>query len=847
MKDKTNNYVAKYARQFNKAQTMTDRKKAKKKGYRKHKGARYEDTSIDETTFHVRLDHLDGDARQKKASSVLKKHETSGNIKYVGSTDKGALFKAKSRSHADRIHRELKPHATGVEVTENFVVVKSDGDGEGTVKTYPTRQAARAHANKENKKKHGSHKAMSKKHLEEPVKEGWYPDSKGEEAHLRWDVMTGSTPKQLSDKYGMTVNQAKNQILKMAKKDGFHVGLTGKDDGKGYRDTWMQVAQMIASHGSAAYKKNVMKHAHQLTPDRVGSGFEVADRADVTKMPKKPFTFRKAKFHAYNVFSELEQISKGKTLWSPEMKEGKNKGLWDNIHAKRKRGEKPAKPGEKGYPKTLDVGEGLAQARKNVGADKCWDGYKAKGTKMKGGKEVPNCEKEGYDNIQYKKTPKLDPKKTYTGPKKSEMSKRMARGQRNDPVNKIGTKHYRNESTDAYGKSQDAIRSKKQRAGMTSSDQHKMGAVADMMRREREKRAMKKEDAEERARLSLRHAQEKETLKKTQKRERDSIKSEAMSPESQKAHRNMFKSGAKKQHDAQAQKEREARLKAKGWVKNDRGGMSKVSEANSGDYTVTTHKTKDGHRAKVTGPGGKEMYLGSKTYKSAKHAHGEADTYHKAYFKRGGSDRAATNAVHSYRSKHESVMVNEELSALEKRKYANLKRRVKSGDRAAKKQLDKFEKDNASKLNTGSAAKAKKVGNFKKGVGDIHTGQGYTGTSSEKGSDDALVMQLRKAQDMNGNHAIKFTGGQMKLPKQLIDKLLNTYNKLSKPQDKKKFVTMLTHELRKRSGKTGPKQPPSKSDKAYAAFSKRKGIQAPKGRRSSGPSNKDLMDIERGL
>lgn len=35
--------------------------------------------------------------------------------------------------------------------------------------------------------------------------------------------------------------------------------------------------------------------------------------------------------------------------------EEKNKGLWANIHAKRKRGEPPAKPGEKGYPKTLDI------------------------------------------------------------------------------------------------------------------------------------------------------------------------------------------------------------------------------------------------------------------------------------------------------------------------------------------------------------------------------------------------------------------------------------------------------------------------------------------------------------
>ena len=37
------------------------------------------------------------------------------------------------------------------------------------------------------------------------------------------------------------------------------------------------------------------------------------------------------------------------------VKEGKKKGLWDNIHAKRKRGEKPAKPGDKDYPKTLNI------------------------------------------------------------------------------------------------------------------------------------------------------------------------------------------------------------------------------------------------------------------------------------------------------------------------------------------------------------------------------------------------------------------------------------------------------------------------------------------------------------
>ena len=35
----------------------------------------------------------------------------------------------------------------------------------------------------------------------------------------------------------------------------------------------------------------------------------------------------------------------------------KSKGLWHNIHAKRKRGEKPAKPGDEDYPETLDIEE----------------------------------------------------------------------------------------------------------------------------------------------------------------------------------------------------------------------------------------------------------------------------------------------------------------------------------------------------------------------------------------------------------------------------------------------------------------------------------------------------------
>jgi len=46
-----------------------------------------------------------------------------------------------------------------------------------------------------------------------------------------------------------------------------------------------------------------------------------------------------------------------------------------------------------------ELTEGMKQARKNVGASTCWDGYKAQGTKKKGGKEVPNCVKEDEETV----------------------------------------------------------------------------------------------------------------------------------------------------------------------------------------------------------------------------------------------------------------------------------------------------------------------------------------------------------------------------------------------------------------------------------------------------------------
>jgi LysM repeat protein len=73
-----------------------------------------------------------------------------------------------------------------------------------------------------------------------------------------------------------------------------------------------------------------------------------------------------------------------------DLLEGK-RGLWDNIHAKRKRikagsGERMRKPGSEGAPTDAAI-----KASQNEEADPCWDGYKQVGMKKKKGREVPNC------------------------------------------------------------------------------------------------------------------------------------------------------------------------------------------------------------------------------------------------------------------------------------------------------------------------------------------------------------------------------------------------------------------------------------------------------------------------
>ena len=158
---------------------------------------------------------------------------------------------------------------------------------------------------------------------------------------------------------------------------------------------------------------------------RTGSGIKQSHGAEIKDTTKVVAREETCSYCGGKGCSKCQKEDKASMKKEEAVSEAK-RGLYANIHAKRKRGGSPAKPGSKNYPaadafeksaKTAKkeevsfelngetyiferevIEEGsMKQARKNVGASTCWKGYKAKGTKMKGGKSVPNCVKEYFE------------------------------------------------------------------------------------------------------------------------------------------------------------------------------------------------------------------------------------------------------------------------------------------------------------------------------------------------------------------------------------------------------------------------------------------------------------------
>jgi hypothetical protein len=114
---------------------------------------------------------------------------------------------------------------------------------------------------------------------------------------------------------------------------------------------------------------------------------------------------------------------------------------------------------------------------------------------------------------------------------------------------------------------------------------------------------------------------------------------------------------------------------------------------------------------------------------------------------------------------------------------------------AQRKELDKAAKAELKKDSAEKRAAPKPAVTTKTAKGKTHTG-------SADAADKNIIMQLRKAQDVDGKMDIRVSpaGRTVKLPKAQIDKLLKKHDSFVKPRDKRVFTTNLIRALRK-SGK----------------------------------------------
>jgi len=434
---------------------------------------------------------------------------------------------------------------------------------------------------------------------------------------------------------------------------------------------------------------------------------------------------------------------KGKAYEENDVVEGE-KGLWDRIRAKKKRGESPAKPGDKDYPKTLDV------ESKNTPDDgnPCWDTHKKVGTKMKNGKRVNDC---------VPKNESMDPR-DFTDKAGYVVVVKNNKGQEE-------IKHYSpyKPHAERYAK---RVHKGPDKATVYKTDGRKI---------------MK----EGKATLFNFGVYDKA----------GKLKGASSSEKDAKSH--AFRIKGKVVKFPKPMKDRD---------------IDKMMVMQEGSMELAMPDYPEQDKMKVKFAKKEDTMSRARETKRLKDKHSREREQEKAAAKRVTSSTTSTGnrsvSVTRTRSeqiisKHTDENLVEELTALEKRKYMNLKKRAKAGDRTAKKNLDAFEKANADaiRVGKGSAAKSKKGNNTKKGAADPHSGAGYSGKASEKGSDDHIIMQLRKAQDVKGNMDIKVTptGKTVRVPLSLINKVLDRHDRMTKPDEKRKLRVLLTKELRKKA------------------------------------------------
>jgi hypothetical protein len=84
-----------------------------------------------------------------------------------------------------------------------------------------------------------------------------------------------------------------------------------------------------------------------------------------------------------------------------------------------------------------------------------------------------------------------------------------------------------------------------------------------------------------------------------------------------------------------------------------------------------------------------------------------------------------------------------------------------------------------------------------KAVTTTKTAKGKTHKGSADASERNIIMQLRKAQDLDGNSEVRISPKRsVKLSKKKIDALLQKHDALTKPVQKRAYIVMLTKALR---------------------------------------------------
>ena len=414
--------------------------------------------------------------------------------------------------------------------------------------------------------------------------------------------------------------------------------------------------------------------------------------------------------------------------------------------------------------------------------------------------------------VTKKATPGLDSKGRMVKDKNTATTRTKAGSLSKAIAKKYGTK---NESTDSYAKSQAAIRDKKKRAGITTSDQKKIGAVADMMRKEREKRASQNEEVETNSAakkaifVTNPTTGKRETKmepthrKKLDKMHKDHDDMHEGVEECWDTHQKVgtkIKDG-KVVNDCRPKSEG---LALPGYPEQEKlkivDPFKKVAvkeEIEEVDEFLRV-KTNPAFSARTTSSGDRKSNNKQKTSSQSISTTSGNGYKVSRNIKTGQTTKSRTN-VGGRTSQKESTISNIKISEATSQKLLNkMKELSPKGLPRTSVELRKLKAKAQEELRGARAAKRnapKPKVTSKTAKGNIRTGN--------KGSDERnIIMQLRKAQDLDGKFDISVSpkqGRTVRIGKNQIDALLRNYNKLQKPDQKRAFVIQVTRALRQKS------------------------------------------------